>query len=230
MKAVVIFSGGLDSTVALFKAVEEVGAGNVEAVSFFYGQRHEREITAARDILKYTAIPHTVVDLVGHGSMRGVLPAAFMVGGALTDGTPVPHGHYEAPSMKQTVVPNRNMVFIALAAAKLMQYTEESCMFLYTGVHAGDHAIYPDCRRPFILHLLEAVNLMSEDRITLIAPFLRVSKADIVRQGAILHVPFEKTWSCYEGGDVHCGKCGTCVERREAFEKAIIADPTVYAS
>lgn len=240
MKAIVVFSGGLDSTVALYHAIQRCGGKNVEAVSFYYGQRHDRELYSARHIAKNILIPHTLVDLVyrkyaSQAESRrmenyglALPPAQFMKGGALTGGLPVPHGHYEAPSMKQTVVPNRNMVFLSIAAAKLMQYEKETHLLLYTGIHAGDHAIYPDCRPMFAEAMRQAFYEMSEGRLDLIAPFIRDSKKDIVLLGDDLKVPFELTWSCYEGRDLHCGKCGTCVERKEAFQKSGVKDPTQY--
>lgn len=223
MKILTILSGGLDSTVALYHAIDRASVSGVEAISFTYGQRHFIEIEAAYRICKEILIPHKIINL-DYGDHA---PSKVMVGGALTDGrVPVPHGHYEDKSMARTVVPNRNMIFIALAVARAVQIGATEVWY---GAHAGDHAIYPDCRTNFICALGEAVRLGTEDAVQLVAPFSGWKKDEIVRRGANLRVPFEKTWSCYEGGEVHCGRCGTCVERREAFVRGFVMDPTIYA-
>ncbi|MCB0346588.1 MAG: 7-cyano-7-deazaguanine synthase QueC [Bdellovibrionales bacterium] len=217
MKTLVVYSGGIDSTVLLFEmlaAGEEVGA-----ISFDYGQRHSRELVTASRICGGRGVRHKVVDF---GAMSELL-----VGSSLTDSSiPVPDGHYTDESMKATVVPNRNMLMLSAAIAAGLSSGFDAVAY---GAHAGDHTIYPDCRPEFVEAMQHAAALCDWKQIKLLAPFLKWSKADIVRRGAELNVPFEQTWSCYKGGAAHCGTCGTCVERREAFELAGIVDPTHYA-
>jgi len=151
---------------------------------------------------------------------------ALLPGSALTDpSVEVPEGHYEAESMKATVVPNRNAIMLSIAFGIA---AAEGATGVAAGFHAGDHAIYPDCR-PMFVDRFAAMQLASLDYpISLYTPFLYKSKADIVKEGTLLRVPFGLTWSCYRGGELHCGKCGTCVERREAFQLAGVDDPTEY--
>ena len=137
----------------------------------------------------------------------------------------MPEGSYNEAGMKATVVPNRNMIMIAVAAARAISLGCDSVAY---AAHGGDHAIYPDCRPDFVKALAEVLKICDYSPIRLEAPFLNFSKADIVLEGARLGVDFSKTWSCYKGGDIHCGKCGTCVERRQAFASAGVCDPTEY--
>ena len=138
---------------------------------------------------------------------------------------PTPDGHYTDESMKATVVPNRNMLFLAVAASWAIAQGAAAVAY---AAHAGDHAIYPDCRPEFVRAMSAALGLADWRQLELATPFINWDKGQIVRRGAELGVPFEKTWSCYRGGTAHCGTCGTCVERREAFSQAGIADPTIY--
>jgi 7-cyano-7-deazaguanine synthase len=143
----------------------------------------------------------------------------------MRDGVPVPEGHYEDESMKSTVVPNRNMILLSIATAWSIASGLQGVAY---AAHSGDHAIYPDCRPAFADAMNEAIRLCDYSSQELVRPFVSLTKADIVRVGASLGVPFEKTWSCYNGRKLHCGKCGTCVERIEAFELAGVPDPTEY--
>lgn len=216
MKTIVILSGGMDSSVLLYDA--RAAGHEVRALSVLYGQRHARELKAADAIARAAGVPWELADLTG--------AANLFRGSALTGGGDVPHGHYAAPSMKQTVVPNRNMVLLSLGVAAAIRDRADAVLY---GAHAGDHAIYPDCRPEFYETMTKAAALADWHPVELWAPFGRLTKADIARKGAELGVPFILTWSCYEGGDFHCGKCGTCVERREAFGLAGVLDPTTYA-
>lgn len=217
MRTLVVCSGGLDSVTLAHKVAAERNL--VHIVSFDYGQRHRKELDYARRAAQRLGAAHDVVNLVDVG--------ARLTGSALTDGAAVPEGHYAEETMRVTVVPNRNAIMLAIAFGIAMARGAEA---VATAVHGGDHFIYPDCRAPFI----EAFAAMEERaldefaKIALATPFLHASKADIVREGARLGVPFAETWSCYKGGARHCGRCGTCVERREAFELAGVADPTAY--
>jgi 7-cyano-7-deazaguanine synthase len=202
-----VLSGGLDSTCAL--AV----LGADAAISFDYGQRHRRELDAAAAVAAHYRIPHTVVDLAG----------MFTGPSALTDpGTVMPEGRYDDPGMAATVVPGRNLLFAAAAVAR----TTAGDMVV-VGVHAGDHPVYPDCRPEFWTALDGLAAAAYGVRIA--APFLHLSKADVLAAGLAAGAPVDLTWSCYQGGDQHCGRCGTCVERRESFYLAGIPDPTGYA-
>lgn len=224
MKNLVLLSGGMDSAVAFGQSAAR--GHETSAVSFMYGQRHRRELESASLVVAYyrrlyldQIKEHYVLDLSGAF-------AAFK-GSALTGGGSVPEGHYADESMKQTVVPNRNMTLLSLAAGVAIANKLESVIY---GAHAGDHAIYPDCRPEFYDLVSTTIRAGNYNPPSVIAPFLNMTKTSIARTGSLLEVPFELTWSCYKGGDVHCGRCGTCVERKEAFSEAGIEDPTEYGS
>jgi 7-cyano-7-deazaguanine synthase len=217
MKTVAIFSGGLDSTVMLHQLL--AGGDEVLALSVDYGQRHRRELEHAHRIAASLSLRWQLADL---SAIRPLLAGSSQT----SDDVAVPHGHYAADNMKQTVVPNRNMIMLAVAAGWAI--SEKADRVAY-GAHAGDNTIYPDCRPEFAEALANAIGLADWHRVALHCPFIKLSKTDIVRLGAQLDVDFAQTWSCYEGGEVHCGRCGTCVERKEAFQQAGIADPTKYA-
>lgn len=214
-RTALIYSGGVDSTVLLAHLLAE--GREVHCLSVDYGQRHRRELEAARAICAHYGVDHRLADL------RALAP--LFGSNALTGGVKVPEGHYEEESMKATVVPNRNMLLISVATAWAVSLRAESVAY---GAHGGDHAIYPDCRPEFAEALDRAVRLADWHEVRLERPFVKMDKAAIVRRGAELDVPFGLTWSCYVGGERHCGKCGTCVERKEAFRLAGVADPTDY--
>lgn len=216
MRIVVLHSGGLDSTVLLAHLV----AGNHECYSFSidYGQRHRKELEAATDLAWYYHARRRQVSLP---------PGLFAASSQTSDDVPVPHGHFEDESMKKTVVPNRNMVLLSLATAYALRVDAEVVAY---AAHAGDHAIYPDCRPEFIAAMRAALSLCDWKPVSLRTPFADLHKADIVRLGHELGVPFEKTWTCYEGGMEACGRCGACVERLDAFRRVGIPDPLPYAA
>ncbi|MFZ6003292.1 MAG: 7-cyano-7-deazaguanine synthase QueC [Actinomycetota bacterium] len=218
---VTTLSGGLDS-VTLAHSLAADGHQLV-ALSFDYGQRHAKEIDFAARCARRLGSDHRVIDLRSVGSL--------LSGSALTDDrVDVPEGHYTDRSMAATVVPNRNAIMLSVAVGVAVARGAEA---VATAVHAGDHPIYPDCRPAFIEAIEHEARVANEGFIKpdfeVRAPFLHLGKDDIVRIGAALGVPFEETWSCYVGGDHHCGRCGTCVERREAFDLAGVADPTSYS-
>lgn len=215
-QAVVLLSGGLDSAVLLY----HLRSLNYEllALSVNYKQRHVRELDAACDLASLTGTKHRVADITAI--------APLLAGSALTsDDVGVPEGHYQDESMRITVVPNRNMIMLSLAVAWAIS---AKCQFVAYAAHGGDHAIYPDCRPEFAEAIAHAISLCDWSKVELLRPFINKDKADIVRLGAEIGVPFSKTWSCYRGNTLHCGACGTCVERKEAFIKAGIVDPTAY--
>lgn len=216
-KIVMCYSGGLDSTVLLYNLKYRLGC-EVRCLAVDYGQRHRRELLSASKIAKLNACDFRVADL-------SALNFLFAGSSQTSGGVEVPEGHYAEESMKATIVPNRNMVLLSLATAWAVATKSEQVAY---AAHAGDHAIYPDCREDFAEALGNAITLCDWHKVALVRPFVEMTKAEIVRLGAALGVPFEITWSCYKGQQVHCGKCGTCVERREAFELAKVIDPTIY--
>lgn len=216
--AIAVLSGGMDSTVLAYQSVGLFE--RVDLVSVDYGQRHRTELRHAAATAKRLGCRHDIV---------GLPIASYLDGSALTDETvEVPHGHYAAETMAATVVPNRNAMLISVAYGIAVARSADAVL---VGVHAGDHHVYPDCRPEFIDALDRALRIGNEGvgSVVLEAPFVRRSKTDICRLGGRLEVAWEETWSCYEGGDIHCGRCGTCVERREAFRDAGVTDPTTYA-
>jgi 7-cyano-7-deazaguanine synthase len=218
MKVVVLCSGGMDSVAALYWAQREHAVAAV--VSFDYGSKHNhREIPFAREHAAKFGLRHEVValDFVGR-----LFSSALLKGSEA-----VPDGHYEADNMRQTVVPFRNAIMLSIAAGLAESIGAEG---LVIAAHGGDHAVYPDCRETFMLTFAEAMKAGTYAGIKLLRPFIAMNKAQIATEGAKLGVDFAHTWSCYKGGAVHCGKCGTCVERREAFILAALPDPTTYES
>ncbi len=218
MKVVVLCSGGMDSVVALHWARREHEP--VAAVSFDYGAKHNhREIPFAAEHARALGVRHEIIAL-------DVVNRLF-ASDLLRSGGPVPEGHYEAANMKQTVVPFRNAIMLSIACG----FAESAgAGGLVIAAHGGDHAIYPDCREDFMRAMGDAMRLGTYAGVALLRPFIALHKGGIAALGARLGVDFSRTWSCYVGGAVHCGKCGTCVERREAFAQAGLADPTAYAS
>ncbi len=217
MKTVVICSGGLDSVTLAHKLAAENHA--LHLVSFDYGQRHKKELDCACACAERLAAPYNLVDIATVGNL--------LSGSVLTDDGEVPEGHYAEETMRATVVPNRNAIMLSVAFGLA---AAEQADAVAAAVHGGDHFIYPDCRPGFVAAFgaMQRHALDGLADIELITPFLETDKAGIVHAGAALGVPFEKTWSCYKGGARHCGRCGTCVERREAFHLARVADPTGY--
>ncbi|MEJ6523890.1 MAG: 7-cyano-7-deazaguanine synthase QueC [Opitutales bacterium] len=216
MKAVVLFSGGLDSTVLVYDLLNE--GADLKLLSIDYGQRHEKELKSSSEIAEFLGLEHEILRLPMLNNLLG--------GSALTDPSiSLPEGHYAEDSMKATVVPNRNMILLSLAAGHAISLQFDTVAY---AAHAGDHTIYPDCRPEFATAMDEALKLCDWNTVSLYRPFVQLSKHDLVRKGNELGVPFEKTWSCYAGNDKHCGKCGTCVERKEAFELVGLLDPTEY--
>lgn len=215
-----VVSGGLDSTTLAYLLRREDRLGAMLSVD--YGQRHRKELDFARRAADRLGVAHQVADL------RAV--TSLIAASSLTSEQAVPDGHYAEDTMRLTVVPNRNMIMAAVAVGAAVAQGLDGVAL---GVHAGDHFIYPDCRPAFIDAFRTAAVLGNEgfaaDGFTVEAPFVHRSKADIAALAVALGVPIEETWSCYKGGEVHCGRCGTCVERLEALHEAGATDPTVYA-
>jgi 7-cyano-7-deazaguanine synthase len=208
----------LDSVSLAYKvAAEQTLTG---LISFDYGQRHSKELGFAAACAQRLGVPHQIIDIRDVGRQ--------LSGSALTDDVAVPDGHYAEESMRITVVPNRNAIMLAISFGVAAARQAEA---VGVAVHGGDHFIYPDCRPDFIdaFQAMQNRALDGYANVRLYAPFVHASKADIVTEGARHATPFAQTWSCYKGGEVHCGRCGTCVERREAFDLARQPDPTDYA-
>jgi 7-cyano-7-deazaguanine synthase len=221
-RVVAVVSGGMDSTVLAYLLADR--GWDLHLLSVDYGQRHARELRSARRVADLLGTPHDVVDLRSAG--------ALLTGSALTDTrVEVPDGHYTDVTMRSTVVPNRNAIFASVAVGVAVA---RSARAIALGIHAGDHAVYPDCRPEFVASVQSLARVANEGFVDpafeVLAPFVHWSKTDIARAGHALGVPFAETWSCYRGDEHHCGTCGTCVERREAFEWAGVPDPTTYQS
>lgn len=219
-RVVALVSGGIDS-VTLAHYLHMSGA-DLTLISFDYGQRHRRELLYAEAAARRLSLPYTCVDLAAVGDL--------LTGSALTDtSVVVPHGHYTDQSMRATVVPNRNAILLSISVGAAIARGADAVAF---AAHAGDHPIYPDCRRVFLESFSDMVRIGNQGFVSpefrALAPFIDMTKTDIVALGYRLGVPYEATWSCYEGGITHCGRCGTCVERMEAFSAAGVSDPTTY--
>ncbi len=218
MKTLVVCSGGLDSVSLAHKVAAEHQL--IGLVSFDYGQRHAKELTFARACASRLDVPFHLIDMSAIG--------AHLSGSALTDDLDVPDGHYAEDTMKVTVVPNRNAIMLSIAFGIAAAKGADA---VATAVHGGDHFIYPDCR-PTFTQAFEAMQKTALDGyadVSLYTPFVHIPKSSIVTEGSKHNTPFADTWSCYKGAELHCGRCGTCVERREAFDIAGVQDPTQYA-
>ena len=213
MKVVHIISGGIDSTTLLYELLLE--QHQVECITFNYGQKHKKEIEMAKKTCKKLNVNQKIVNITT------LLP---LLNSALTSKQiEIPEGHYKDSTMKLTVVPNRNMIFssIAIEYAVSLDYDAISL-----GVHAGDHTIYPDCRPEFIDALQNVANVSNYKKITILRPYLFLDKIDIVKRGIhLLNVDYSLTWTCYKGKEKPCQKCGSCIERIEAFKKNNTKDP-----
>ena len=218
MNVVVLCSGGMDSVTALYWAAREHDV--VATVSFDYGSKHNaRELPFAAE--------HSATLKVRHECIRLDFVDRLFKSDLLKSGGAIPDGHYAASNMKQTVVPFRNAVMLSIATGFAESVGAEA---LVIAAHGGDHAIYPDCREEFMRAFAETMRTGTYAGVQLLRPFIAMNKGEIARAGARLGVDYARTWSCYKGGALHCGSCGTCVERREAFALAELIDPTEYAA
>jgi len=217
MKVVVIYSGGMDSFTVLHKALK--ASHDVLAVSFNYGQRHSKELLFASDVCRELGVEHNVIDIT---AMQSLMSNSSLM--ALSSEA-IPEGHYAADNMKSTVVPNRNMILISLAIAYAVN---ENAAEVWYGAHSGDHTVYPDCRPEFVEAMAKASLLANFEPIAVVAPYLDGNKIDILRDGLAMGLDYGKTWTCYNGREQACGKCGSCVERLEAFTENGVTDPLSY--
>lgn len=212
--SVIIFSGGMDSTTLLYDCRERIAL----ALSFDYGSRHNaKELAFAQWHCQQLGIPHIIIPL---DFMQKYFTSSLLIGGE-----EIPEGHYADENMKSTVVPFRNGIMLAIAAGMAESRGLKNVMMAN---HGGDHAIYPDCRPEFVDAMSAAISAGTYEGLKILAPYTNITKADIAIRGKQLGIDYAKTWSCYKGGEKHCGKCGTCVERREALAAAGIEDTTEY--
>ena len=212
--SIIILSGGMDSVTLLHYRKERIAL----AVSFDYGSNHNaREIECARKQCEILGIEHLVISLEFMGK--------YFKSSLLEGADKIPEGHYADDNMKSTVVPFRNGIMLSIACG----LAESRCLLhVMMANHGGDHAIYPDCRPEFVESMSDAMRSGTYDGVDILAEFTNITKSDIARLGKTLGVDYSMTYSCYKGGEKHCGKCGTCVERKEAMAEAGIEDPTVY--
>lgn len=212
--SIIIVSGGLDSITLLYDKAATIAL----AISFDYGQNHsKKELPYAEYHCQKLGIPHITIPLT---FMHQYFKSSLLEGAEA-----IPEGHYEEENMKSTVVPFRNGIMLAIATGIAESHELKR---VYIANHGGDHTIYPDCRPEFIDAMDKATSAGTFVDVRIEAPYTNISKADIVRRGAALGIDYAKTWSCYKGSEIHCGKCGTCVERKEAFADAGVKDPTEY--
>lgn len=219
-KAIVALSGGMDSATVLAEAISQERE-IVECVGFYYGSTHNVFENAKADALaKQYEIPFRLISLatVMDGFKSNLLKS---------NDKPIPEGHYEADSMRQTVVPGRNLIFISILTG--LAWSRDAAE-IWLGIHAGDHFIYPDCRPDFFTAMRAAVEYGSDHKVTLQAPFLGVTKYEILQRGQKLGVPYNLTRTCYKPQETACGKCGSCQERLTAFRRLGVEDPIPYES
>ena len=210
----IIVSGGMDSITLLYDHKEEIALG----ISFDYGSNHNsREIPFAKMHCERLGIKHITINL---DFMHQYFKSSLLDGAEA-----IPEGHYADDNMKSTVVPFRNGIMLAIAIG-IAESNNLDQVFIAN--HGGDHTIYPDCRPEFINAIDAAATAGTYNNVKVIAPYTKITKSDIARIGKRLGIDYAETWSCYKGGEVHCGKCGTCVERKEALAEAGIEDKTIY--
>ena len=215
-KIIVVYSGGLDSFTLLNEAIRS--GKDISALSFDYGQKHSKELHFVEKFCTQESIDSKIVDI---SSIKELFQ-----GSSLTDDIDIPKGHYEDDSMKSTVVPNRNMILISLALGYAVTKGAEEVWF---GAHAGDHAIYPDCRPEFVEKMDSVARIANYSPIAIKAPYITMSKTEILAIGLNMQLDYGLTWTCYEGKDLACGSCGACHERLESFAANKVIDPIKYS-
>ncbi|MFT4811210.1 MAG: 7-cyano-7-deazaguanine synthase [Paraglaciecola sp.] len=214
-KVVVIFSGGMDSFTVLNLAVKQ--GLEVFALSFNYGQKHKKELDYAAQACQELGVHHKIVDISAINQLIG--------GSSLTSDIEVAEGHYEEESMKSTVVPNRNMILLSMAVGYAVSIDANK---VYYGAHSGDHAIYPDCRPEFVHKMNDVCAIANYEAVEIVTPYLDVSKTAILTAGLKMGLDYNLSWTCYNGREKACGKCGACQERLEAFTENGVTDPLEY--
>ena len=211
---ILVYSGGLDSTTMLYEFQDRIAL----ALSFDYGSKHnKKELQMAKINCRNLQIEHLIIPLNFIGK--------YFCSSLLEGGDAIPEGRYDDANMRSTVVPFRNGIMLSVAAGLA---ESKGLKYIMLANHAGDHSIYPDCRPEFIESMNNAIKQGTYEHLTILAPYTDITKADIARKGKELGIDYSLTWSCYKGGEQHCGKCGTCQERKEALQEAGIKDPTKY--
>lgn len=214
-KVVVIYSGGMDSFTVLNRALTD--GKQVYALSFDYGQRHVKELECASQVCKALNVHHKIIDISAINQL--------LAGSSLTDDIDIPQGHYEAQNMKSTIVPNRNMILLSMAVGYAVSIGAAQ---VYYGAHSGDHAIYPDCRPEFVTKMNDVCQIANYESVEIFSPYLTVDKTAILSDGISMGLDYSQTWTCYNGREKACGKCGACQERLEAFALNKLIDPIEY--
>ncbi len=219
-KAIAIVSGGIDSCTLLYELQNQ--HFETHALTFVYGQKHSKEIEAAKRITSKLKVDHKIIDI---SAVKGIINSSSLINDNISiPEVPETVEHYD--TLQSTIVPNRNSIFLSLAIAYAVNI---GANHVYYGAHASDRGVYPDCRREFVDAFAHAERLATDNfDLTVRAPFVNSTKSDIVRLGSRLGVPFGITWSCYQGGNTHCGTCSSCRERKRAFVEAGVEDPTEY--
>jgi len=230
VKALVLSSGGVDSTTCLALAIEEVGKDNVTTVSIRYGQKHSIELDKAKEIAEHYKVNHQVIDLTETGIMDNSKCSLLT-----SSGVDIEHGDYASQIDKQTsgivntYVPFRNGLILSSAAALALSLYPDNEIDIYLGAHADDNAgaAYADCTPEFTKTIGQAINLGTYGKVNIKTPLINLNKAEVIREGLKLNTPYHLTWSCYEGGGNPCGKCATCIDREIAFKLNNISDPAL---
>lgn len=229
MKALVLSSGGVDSTTCVGIAVDKLGKENVSTVSVFYGQKHAKELECANKVAKFYGVKHYELDL---SSIMKYSNCPLLKGSTKK----IKHESYaeqikeNGEGMVSTYVPFRNGLMLSSVATLAMSIYPNEEVEIYLGAHADDSAgrAYADCSEEFTNAMKEAIHIGTYEKVTVKAPLVNMTKADVVKTGLELKVPYELTWSCYEGGEKQCGTCGTCIDRKNAFKQNGVKDPVEY--
>lgn len=214
-KVVIIYSGGMDSYTVLNRAIRD--GYKPYPLTFNYGQRHKKEIDVAAAVCQELGLEHKIVDITAINQL--------LQGSSLTSDIEIPEGHYEQENMKSTVVPNRNMILLSLAIGYAVSIGASKVFY---GAHSGDHAIYPDCRPEFVHKMNEVSQIANYEPVEIVSPYLKQSKIEILKDGLSMGLDYGKSWTCYNGREKACGRCGACQERLEAFRLNNCEDPLEY--
>ena len=229
-KAIILSSGGVDSTTCVGLAVQRFGAENVTTISFKYGQKHSKELDCAEKVAQYYQVAHRVIDIRALDLFKG--SSCSLLQGSANE---IKHESYEEQIKKSdtgivdSYVPFRNGLMLSMIASIAMATNPDGVTYIYLGAHADDATgnAYPDCSPVFSLFMNGAIYAGTDKHVVVCTPLIEMNKTEVVRIGLKIHVPYELTWSCYEGGDKPCGKCGTCIDRAKAFALNGAKDPAL---
>lgn len=230
-KAVVLSSGGVDSTTCVGLAVERFGKENVCTVSVMYGQKHSKELQCAEEVAQFYGVSHTVIDLTGtHIMDNSNCPLLAQSTEEIRHESYADQIAADGEGMVRTYVPFRNGLMLSAVAAFAVATYPDEIVHIYLGAHADDAAgqAYADCSEEFTDAMYKAISIGTYNKVIVEAPLVNMNKAQVVGKGLELEVPYQLTWSCYEGGEIQCGTCGTCIDRRNAFRANGVEDPVPY--